>query len=391
MKKEPLLLLILISWIIGCTGSEEKYEILELVSKRIIEIPLDEYTSSTWGTLQYLNLGEDEYLVFHDQIKSREKKIHFAHINEKGRSFQVNVSLDGPNGVGHLDSFHVKNLDSIFVLNQYAYRLYLIDTSGTVRDMYPLIGDNLQEPSEITYLPFPFPFSQIVDLGSKLFFPARPDVNTLENYRLESYKTGILLDLNTKKFSYKLGYPDSYINSGFWGMPLEISSSTVNFKDSLVVQSFSIEDRVMVYDFDLRPVDSPSLFREYYDGKFHSLPEPTMEPDIFYPHIFSNPTNKAILFDPYRDLYYRIFSGPYPEEIIEQRKKSNFRRLPDDNEYPDRKIMVFDREFNELGVIELDKKKYWVDFIRVVKEGVLIRVQSENENKNIFEIFEVKL
>jgi hypothetical protein len=257
--KKTAIFLSAVCLIIGCATPDHRRPALELVSKRIVEIPLDDKTSNAWWTLQYLDLGEDEYLVFHDQIKSKQKKIHFAHIQDQEKSFQINVSIDGPNGVGHLDSFRVKNLDSIFVLNQYAYRLFLIDSSGTVKDRYELIGDTDPESSGVTYLPLPLPFSPIVDIGDKLVFPARADVNTLENYAPESYKTTISLDLNTEKFEYQFDYPDSYINSGFWGMNLEQASLAVNFKDSVLVQSFPIEDRVMVYDFDFNLVRSPSL------------------------------------------------------------------------------------------------------------------------------------
>lgn len=376
--------------LIGCNKSVGNYAKLELKSKQILEIPLDENTSSAWWTLQYLDLGTEEFLVFHDQIKSNVKKIHFSHLKDQKKSFQVDVAIEGPNGVGHLDGFHVKSLDSIFVLNQYAYKLYLIDTSGRVKDMFPLLGDNFHGDSEITYLPSPFPWSPIVDLGNQLFFPASPDVNPLKNFKYKSFKSGILLDLINKEFNYQLDYPDSYYNSGFWGLQLEIPSQTVNFKDSILIQSFPIEDRVMVYDFDLNLIDSPTLFKEYYEGKFHSLPEPSNEPDLLYPHIFSNPSNKSILFDPYRDLYYRIYSAPYSEDMIERRRTNNFVPSTENKEYPDRKIMVFDRKFNEIGIIELDKEKYWVEFIRIVKEGILIPVQSDDEDKKIFEIFEVK-
>jgi len=388
--KKTILFLSIVCLIIGCTTPDHRSPALELVSKRIVEIPLDDKTSNAWWTLQYLDLDRDEYLIFHDQIKSKEKKIHFAHLQDQRKSFQVNVSIDGPNGVGHLDSFLVKNLDSIFVLNQYGYRLFLIDSSGTVKDRYKLIGGTNQENAGITYLPLPLPFSPIVDLGDKLVFPARADINSLENYAPEFYKTGISLDLNTRNFEYQFDYPDSYVNSGFWGMHLEQASLAVNFKDSLLVQSFPIEDRVMVYDFDMNLVSSPSLFREYYEGKFHSLPEATMEPELFYPHIYSNPTNKAILFDPYRDVYYRIYSGPYSEESIELMRKVKSVQPVKHPESPDQRIMVFDRQFNELGVIEVDKEKYWVDFVKVVREGILIPVKSEVEDKNIFEIFEIK-
>jgi hypothetical protein len=38
----------------------------------------------------------------------------------------------------------------------------------------------------------------------------------------------------------------------------------------------------------------------------------------------------------------------------------------------------------------VDKEKYWVDFVQVVREGLLLSVKSDDEDRNIFEIFEVK-
>ena len=383
-------ILFIVFLIVGSSKPAKKNFKLKLVSKGIIEIPVDEYTSTAWWTLQYLDLGGDEFLIYHDRVKSKVRKIHFAQIYDPSKSFDVKVSMDGPNGVGSLDSFLVKNLDSIFVLNQFGYRLYLIDTSGTLKDKYLLIGEINEGSSEISYLPSPMPNSEIVDLGNKLLFPVGPDVNPYEGFDYNKFKTGVLLDLNTKKFSYELDYPESYLNSGYWGPHLELPSSFVNFKDSIIVRSFPIEDKVLVYDFDLNLLQTPSLFKDYYEGKFHSLPEANFEPDIFYPHIYSNPTNKSILFDHYRDLYYRIYSGAYPETSIEKMKEVNFMQPVDENEFPDSKIMVFDRQFNELGVIDLDKKQYWVDQIKVVKGGLLVTVKSDFEDKKIFEIFEVK-
>ncbi|MHA7131522.1 DUF4221 family protein [Algoriphagus namhaensis] len=390
MKKWLVILYPTFLLILGCSRVSQNYSDLKLVSKRILEIPLEETTSASWGTLQYLDLETDEYLVYHDLIKSPNKEIHFFHLNENDKSFKVDVSMDGPNGVGHLDAVHVKNLDSIYVLNRFAYRLFHIDKSGIVKNTYSLTSDKKQVSQGLTYLPGSLPFSPIVDLGMQLFLPARADVNPLENFNYKSFNTGIFLNLEDKTVRYNLFYPESYFNSGFWGMQLEIPSTVVNFKDSVIIQSFPIEDRLMIYDFDLNLIDTPSLFSEFYKGEFHSLSEATLDPKIFYPHIYSNPSNKSILFDPYRDLYYRIYNGPYPDATIENMARSNFTFWDKKNQYPTRILMVFDRGFKEVGLIELDRDRYFVDFIRVVKDGLLIQVQSDDEDKNVFEIFEIK-
>ena len=194
MKK---ILIILFLAQISCAEKEKNYIELQMISKRIVEIPLDNSTSGSWAFMQYFNNANDEFLVFHDYLKSDEKYIHFANINDRKRSFKTKIFKDGPNGVGSLDGFHVRSLDSIFVLNRFGYHLYMLDTSGVIKNRFPLISNNSKDTSVVTYLPGIFSETPILSLGNNLFIPASPDLNPLEmNY--ESSKTGFLLNLKTK-------------------------------------------------------------------------------------------------------------------------------------------------------------------------------------------------
>jgi hypothetical protein len=381
---------LLLSVLIGCSNSSD-YRSLELVSKRLIEIPIDAETSTSWLFTQIYKQDGEEYLVYQDLLRTDPKSIHFAHLGDISMSFEVPLSIEGPDGIGHLDGFYVRNLDSIFVLNRYAYELNLVNSSGKVIDTYRLRKDESNlVTSEPTTLPYIQNFAPVINLGKTLIIPSVPDQVPFES----DYKGNLLtieLDLKSKEIKYNLGFSDKNIESGFWGLHLEDPSYTVNYKDSIILPSFPIDDRVMVYDFDLRLVKSPSVFKNYYSNKFHSLPEFTMEPSIFYPHIYSNPRNNAILYDKYRDLYYRVMTGPHPQETIESMDNSSWSQGIGNYEKPSRKIVVFDRNFEEIGVLELDKNRYWIDFIRVVKEGIIISLQTENEDKKVFEIFEIKI
>lgn len=379
---------ILLLFFATCCKTSTESASIELISKGIFEIPIDEQTSSAWFMVETFELENDEYMVFQDNLRTDPRFLHFANINDSDKSFKVPLEIDGPNGIGHLDGFYVRNLDSIFVLNRYAYELNLVDTSGQLIDRFRLrIGDSNKPALEAT-LPFLWTFAPIIDLGNKILIPSSPDVDPFKNGYGQK-NLAISLDLKTKEFDYVFGFSDKYFNSGFWGIFLETPSYTVNYGDSVILQSFPIEDRVMVYDFDLKLIKSPSLFKDNYMGKFHSLPEFNLDPKIFYPHIYSNPSNKAIVFDPYRNLYYRTFLEAYSTDAIDEMLFSSHKSLRE-NDGPDKIIQVLDLDFKELGIVTLDKEKYWFEDIQVIREGLIIQVKSENENKNVFEIFEVK-
>lgn len=76
--------------ILSCSKSQD-YPNLELISKGVIEIPLDDKTSTSWWFMQYINLEGEEFLIYHDLIKSKEKYIHFAHLFDHTKSFKVSV------------------------------------------------------------------------------------------------------------------------------------------------------------------------------------------------------------------------------------------------------------------------------------------------------------
>ncbi|MDR7128614.1 hypothetical protein J2X69_000946 [Algoriphagus sp. 4150] len=384
------LVFLLIPWLfLSCSRSQE-YRKLELIPKRLVEIPIDDQTSTNWWFMQAINLKGEEYLAYHDMIRAKKRFIHFAHIADPEKSFKVQLALEGPEGIGALDGFHIRNLDSIFVLNQYKYELNLVDTSGRIKSRYRLRSDDSNRPSQETALPTLWTYAPIIDLGTKLMISSMPDIDPFKNgYKQKNLS--MILDLESKAFGYHLGYSDKYMESGFWGVMLEMPSYTVNYKDSVILQSFPIEERVMVYDFDLNLLKSPALFSQLYEGRFHSLPKFDLDPSIFYQHIYTNPKNNMILYDSYRNLYYRVMSGPYPDETIKHLIETKSLGDNKKGRLPERTIMVFDEDFRELGVVELDRDNYYVDFIRVVKEGLLIEVQTDDEDKKVFQLFEVKL
>lgn len=374
-------------FIYSCKSKPGQDEI-KLISKGVFEILVDDKTSTAWSFIETYEDLNGEYLVFHDILSTNPKLLHFANLIDPIKSFKVSLDIDGPNGIGHLDGFYIRNLDSIFVLNRYAYELNLVDSSGKVNDRYRLRADDSNLPIEDSTLPFPWTFAPLVDLGEKLLIPSYPDAHPFKKGYQQKNLT-ILFDIKSKVLEYKLGFSEKYFSSGFWGVFLETPSYTVNYQDSVILQSFPIDERIFVYDFELNLVDSHSLFKENYEGKFHSLPDFNMERDVFYPNTYSNPTNKSVIYDPYRKLYYRAFQEAYSQQAIEEMLYSSHRSL-NEQKHPNKIIQVIDSEFKELGEVKLEKEKYWVDDIQVVREGILIWIDTDDEDKRLFEIFEVQ-
>ncbi len=370
----------------SCSQKTE-YKKLELVSKGTVEIPIGDNASSTWLFLETADLEGEEYLVFQDPIRTDPELIHFAHTFDPDKSFDVPLEKEGPNGISRLDGFYVRNVDSIFVLNRYDYELTLVDTTGMVKDRFRLRADNSNSPSLETALPTIWTASPILDLGNRLIIPSSPDIDPFK-VRYAQRNLVIDYDLNNRIFNYDLGFSDRYFKSGFWGTFLETPVYTVNYEDSIIVQSFPIDERVFVFDFALNLLDSYELFEDLYDGKFTSLPEFDIDRNVFYPHTFSNPATKGLIYDPHRDLYYRSMNSAYSEEAIVD-IMANPRGGTGVKRVPEMSIMVFDRDFNEVGVIEIDNDQYFIEGFQVIKEGILLEKQSDSEDLVTYEIFEI--
>src|SRR5690625_1532103 len=108
-----------------------------LIADTSITIPVDNTTPNYSNYIQVYNVENKEYLVLGNHEK---RSIQFYDLQTTELVKEINLHKDGPNGIGGLYGFLVKSLDSIYVLNGYFYKVYLVNGEGQILKTYSLLN-----------------------------------------------------------------------------------------------------------------------------------------------------------------------------------------------------------------------------------------------------------
>ncbi len=147
-----------------------------------------------------------------------------------------------------------------------------------------------------------------------------------------------------------------------------VFSYDYNYKQDRLVCSFTGYDSIMVTD-DLKQV-------RWYNGKSRYLK--SMRPRVYEADSFDwlkeateSPSYHNIMYDKYRDVYYRFVELPY--EL--KQNESPF----DDPRGREFSIIIFDKDFNIIGETKFPGNKYFYKMSFVGRDGLYI---SENNLAN---------
>jgi hypothetical protein len=300
----------------------------------------------------------------------------------------INLELDGPNGVGGLgmvSSHLIHNLDSIFIYNLQTGILFLVDEKGQKINQY-LVTDYTDE------INFPAPFPSTIT--PFYFFDGKIYMSCgINNYsdKFVEYPSSLVLDLDSKKISYNSTFPPKY-DEAFWGITFKYDAGiTVNHVEKKILFNFPIDN--WVYSQDLESKSNPekklanSIYFEEHKAfdpnpeKYKSIDFSTKNIPLEH-HAFSNSDYAGILFDPNNQVYYRIaFIRP------------NIADVEEGNRVPDISIITLDRNLKKIGEDLFLGKTYDNTMIFVTSRGLNIArkdLYSKDENYLEFEVFSPK-
>ena len=221
---------------------------------------------------------------------------------------------------------------------------------------------------------------------SVVYFSSRPQKPNMKSHEWTNVPLFSSLDLKTGKIDQPLiCYPPifeqdvKHLSMG-WEFLYDY-----NYKQKRLVCSFTGYDSLMVTD-DMHNV-------KWHDGKSRYLK--SQQPRLYeagnllrtLTQIKENPSYCHIMYDKYRDVYYRFAEMPYELQ-------------PDESPFDDPKgrefsVIVFDKDFNIIGETKFPGNKYFYKMSFVGRDGLYI---SENnlanpdfdENKLVFACFKLK-
>ena len=364
-------------------NNTERQNEIELIAEKQLVFPLDEQTYYLSKSMFQFEENGKEYLHFENTRKSLYNIVIFD-IENRQIAKQIPLHKTGPNGLPAVfGSRPSPGAQYILVAQNNISRISSINDKGEVIRNY-----NFQTPeSQFTSLHLGSYYNTpgfVKDscLFLKIGIP-KPDMKREDWPKTHMFAS---LDLRTGKVKWvPIFYPpifkEEYENiDGGYGF-----SYDYNYKENRLICGFFGYDSLMVTD-DLKHI-------RWYNAKSKYLK--SMKPKLGNAMAGINsiiefceaPMYWHIMYDKYRDVYYRFAEMPY-------------KLAPNESPYDEPKgkefsVIVLNEDFEIIGETKFPGKKYFYKMSFVGREGLYISENNlENpqfdENKLVFTCFKIK-
>lgn len=270
-------------------------------------------------------------------------------------SYAIQLDNQGPNAIGEIEGLFWHTRDSIFVYS--ANTLSIINDSGNLIERIVLAGAN----PEVTYLN---------NLYFRTFYNKEKNAVYFFNLTPADKKTKYLnaplvskLNLSSHKLEdLPITYSDYYKeNNGELGF-----LSWLNLwetMDGRIVYNFQFESNIYTYDFDSKEVRVYGARTKKFNN-LSSLIKTNAEGDLWVRHALENTHLFPVIYDKYRNLFYRFNWG-------------NISYLKEDglyNSFIDKplSLTVLDADFNLLMEVPFPENTININTWFVSKDGLYI-------------------
>jgi len=369
LNKEIFLLFAFLYFFTSCSKQDD-YSILDTQVGKFV-VPLDSTMSFKSRTIQFI----DNYLLVLNELKNTIHQFEYP----SGRPIEkMNFEYSGENGVGKIVSFLLHNKDSLFLLNSQR-QVLLLNNKHFVEWRIPTI--NL---SAISVFPDPIQTrttSPMVYFEHKIFLNGM--IGGMKNILPVPYA-----DLEDKKAYNTYKYPDieAYTDNLRIEVYYYLYSHTYNTKENYFVYSFPADDSLRITDFG--QIDFAKHAKSSNLGEINPYLEQEKEyadDEYLLVHLAKNYYG-GVLYDKYRNLYYRFFTKNVKPADYE---KSNTK---DDFYLRENGVLVFDRNFEKIAEFLLPIAVYDINNLFVSPDGLAILNQKkciENEDSLYYDIFKL--
>lgn len=316
--------------------------------------------------LSYLDFIDD--IIYHYDLSQENPPAEKLVIQESDRQ---SPKLPGKTfrSLGLMDNHLLISPDSFYVIN--SHRITLVDADGASLNTYqiaknPRSLDSLEKSKEIYPMVIGYPW---IRHGSQFFFAT--DGSFKEDY--ENVPSIVKYDTLTEKKSLLAAFPPKY-QQGQWGLWFSYVPSFVPSLDGKgFIVSYPIDPQLYQYDWEGNLIDSFLVNSSFIEDPQPFHPDPSHNPHVegtyskASEYTFSRSDFAKLLFDPYRELYYRITfirqdfdsqKDPYPSlELSIIVCDKNFNKLTEQKFKPQTYSAYLSVSSKGLAMIPLDKAK----------------------------------
>lgn len=330
-----------------------------------LRIPLDDQTGNYSFGLGYLD-GESPYLF---NIQTPRNEIQVYDMNRKELAKILKFDVEGNEGVGTVFGFHVESADSIFLFTTHPGSMYMTDIHQSYLSKITFTSpEGYSDPQFSSSFFNSYPIIRGNKMLAKVLVPG--NIKDTEEKALSNQFLSVELDMNsgdTEFTSHK--YPEGYLSDG-----LRIPYYSMAASPDKVVYSFLADHNLYAASSAGDQLDAFPAKSQFFPQTFPTLSR-TAERNEYLQYMFTTPRYGSLLYDPYREVFYRFC---FPEiEIESEEELEQLRGFAKDFS-----IMVLDSDLKVLGETRFKGYNYVTENVFVAKEGLYMSVNHPDNLDN---------
>jgi len=326
-------------------------------------LKLDSETSLQSKCLRYfVNENNEEFLFLLNDLNNSIYKYRF----EDGEIEETyHFEKDGPQGVGKLDGFDILGQDTLVLLSKYEYKLSIVKISEksetTVLQSFSL----LKKSGDIEFTAYATTSNRIVRVGNTLVLSATPFIDPVKSELHSAGKNVIIFDLKDFTIEYRNLYTDRYKQR--WPTHYQRISANYNENTKRFVYSLPAESRLIETNHN--------EYFKYHSVKSNYFDEPkqinglSKTEEASKEYVTENPSFGSILYDKYRNVYYRFTERPFGEVVVKRGYKYRGRFNG---------VIILDESFKVIDEVEKLTPSP-IDMAFVGKKGLYIKQRMSGE------------
>lgn len=347
-------------------SSNYSHEKISLQIKSV-HIPIDSLGMTYYRKISLFREDSTNFLVGYHKV------LHALDVYDlDGRKFikRIYLAKEGPDKINDVVGLYAVNFDTIFINDYFA--IVLIDDRGSIKEEIPISDKKLFTQNKIPYgtltSTLNFGVNFLPGINSFLLFFS-PASRNLSQKAAQKIPFAAELSLNGQKLTLlPLKYsPYYYKSKEGWGNMYQPNLTV--YKD-LIIFNFPIEPNIYSYNLvtgKFNKYGAQSKLTQNLSEPFTTGSDPNM-------YIVKNTLFFKTIYDPYRNLYYRIHWG----KCKIKKNATEFNTPYDKKLY----LMVFDNSFKIIKEIQLSEYTYLPYGYFCTEEGLFIS-SAHPLNKNI--------
>lgn len=375
----------------SCSSKKSEIAVKSFDSEQISQLTLEQVNDLSVLYSDSLTLIKDRIVSFNVDTNSRNFTLiqsfykdsisYFANRNEFTNTIdfynydsgdlekRLALQNEEPNGITSLKGFYIHNLDSIFAFSGRDNIIHLYNFEGVLKKYY-------QMPYDGSYVITTHIFSDMYYDDSSIYFAYSAI------YPLQQIKdTSTIVSFNLENESLeRIGpkYTQFITDHNF--LPTQYTRNFSKGHDNKLLIKIVAFPLTYVYDIKSRKTKAYLVKSKYHKTKIEPW-DGKEDKDATY----MKATYYKVSYDPYRMVYYHLFSMDTPY-FNENGEKNTF----DDKQMS---VIITDTSFRVVGEKLLDKNTYFRNML-VSEEGLLISTanaynKEENESEIRFQLFKL--